>query len=919
MAEQKRGGKKTTVKTNNTKKSGSKSRDKQKDAGKTDGQQQKIENSQSLGVVLMLFGLIFALWFVVAFGSNMASSLLTFWKKILQIVSFVCNFGTALILVYFGFSRFVQKKMKVSGWQLVGWLCVFFAVGGMLHLAYCESGFSFSGLWASFKAACLGFGGGLCGFLPAYLLHFIPGVKVQYVIFWAFAILGVMLGTNMRVVDKAVSVFDRDPDKKAARVAKRDAKAAQKAMKKAEKAKQAASGADTPKQAQNGQLNMAELASNLVEDDKQQPERRDDGIVHDSKDENFLISPIITDYRSNAADDQKLGVLDIEDMAEKDAVYVGRQFKNLDDLQGLDDYDPAAADFAENGKFDEIPENNINNDINNNIEETDIEENLKESCDWAAEGILDDYDGGQDGVAEAAYTAAKSTVVAQTAVPKPTDSGESSAKTQAENNADKPKTQVVVRKVPYKLPPVSLLTGGPQGRASNSEKLKDDSLKLENVLASFNVKAKVVEVVCGPAIIRYELQPAAGVKVSKIVNLQDDIALALAAKGLRIEAPVPGKSVIGIEVAKPEVTSVYFKDVVSSKRFKESQSKLSIAFGIDINGNPVIGDLASMPHLLIAGATGSGKSVCMNTLICSLLFKAKPDEVKIIMIDPKKVELAGYNGLPHLGRPVVTDPKKAALVLKEVVNEMDRRYTVFTACGVKNFKSYNNIPDVEKMPQIVVLIDELADLMMVASRDVETHIVRLTQLARAAGIHLVIATQRPSVDVITGLIKANIPSRIAFAVSSMVDSRTILDMGGAEKLLGKGDMLYHPIGLSSPVRVQGAFLSEDEIERLVEFCSKQAAQEFIELPEEPDPEEAEEEQQGMFEDDLFADACKVIFESGQASASYLQRRFRIGYNRAARLMEDMEAMGIVSPPDGKRRKVLMTEAEFNEKFLNNNQ
>jgi len=333
---------------------------------------------------------------------------------------------------------------------------------------------------------------------------------------------------------------------------------------------------------------------------------------------------------------------------------------------------------------------------------------------------------------------------------------------------------------------------------------------------------------------------------------------------------------------------------------------VGMALGIDISGNAVIGDLAAMPHLLIAGATGSGKSVCMNTLICSLLFKFKPDELKFIMIDPKKVELAGYNGLPHLARPVVTDPKKAAMALKEIVNEMDRRYTVFTSAGVKNFTTYNELPDVQKLPQIVILIDELADLMMVASRDVEDSIVRLTQLARAAGIHLVIATQRPSVNVITGLIKANVPSRIAFAVSSQVDSRTILDMGGAEKLLGKGDMLYYPTGLPKPIRVQGAFLSEEEITRLVEFCSKQATQEFIEFPSAETPAEAAEGDDSLYDDDLFVEACRIIVSSEQASASYLQRRFRIGYNRAARLVETMEEMGIVSPPDGKKRTVLVS-------------
>ncbi|MGI5824794.1 MAG: DNA translocase FtsK [Bacillota bacterium] len=840
----------------------------------------KTEDTKSRGVVFMLFGLIFALWFIVAFVSNLLSSDLNFGSKILQVISFICNFGVAMVLVYYGFSLFVQKAMKISGWQLIGWLCIFFSVAGMLHLSYCPQGFSFGGLWDALKAACFGYGGGICGFVPAYLIHFVPSAKIQYVLFWAFAILGAMLGTNMKIVDRLANIFDRDPEKIAQRKAKRDAKEAKRAMKKAEKAQKAEEAVRKQQQ-----ISLEEVASNIVEDEKEPAEKKaDDGIVRDSKDESFLISPIITDYRGHYGSDEPLGAIEVDKIEDRDAVYVGREFNNLDDLHSLDDFDAAA----------------VNDEAAAEQPAEDYSEIPLPDEPPAAEETASDF--------AAASESGKNVIIAET---KP----KNTVKTKSEAKKEALPPQPAVRKVPYKLPPLSLLDGGPHGAAGNSQKLKDDSLKLENVLASFGVKAKVVEVVCGPAIIRYELQPAPGVKVSKIVNLQDDIALALAAKGLRIEAPVPGKSVIGIEVAKPEITAVYFKDVVSSQRFKDNSSKLSIAFGIDINGNPVIGDLASMPHLLIAGATGSGKSVCMNTLICSLLFKAKPEEVKIIMIDPKKVELAGYNGLPHLGRPVVTDPKKASLVLKEVVNEMDRRYTVFTACGVKNFKAYNQIPEVEKMPQIVVLIDELADLMMVASRDVENHIVRLTQLARAAGIHLVIATQRPSVDVITGLIKANIPSRIAFAVSSMVDSRTILDMGGAEKLLGKGDMLYHPIGLSRPIRVQGAFLSEDEIERLVKFCSKQAAQEFIEFPDEVSEEEAEDEQESLFEDALFIDACKTIFDTGQASASYLQRRFRIGYNRAARLIEDMEAMGIVSPPDGKRRKVLMSEAEFTERYL----
>lgn len=477
----------------------------------------------------------------------------------------------------------------------------------------------------------------------------------------------------------------------------------------------------------------------------------------------------------------------------------------------------------------------------------------------------------------------------------------------------------LVRVVDYQLPPLSLMKGGIVVKNSRiNQRIVDDSVRLENVLASFGVKTKVVEVVCGPSIIRYELQPAPGVKISRIVNLADDIALALAARGLRIEAPVPGKPVVGIEVAREETSPVYFKDVLSSEAFQKSKSKISIGLGIDINGKAIVGNLADMPHLLVAGATGSGKSVCMNTLICSILYKARPDEVKFIMVDPKKVEMTAYVGLPHLGRPVVTDAKKAAQVLKEVVNEMDRRYLVFVDAGVKNFVTYNELPDVVKMPQIVVLIDELADLMMVASKDVEESICRLAQLARAAGIHLVIATQRPSVDVITGLIKANIPSRIAFAVSSQIDSRTILDMSGAEKLLGKGDMLYYPIGQQKPLRVQGAFLTEEEIHDLVAYCKAQAQPEYLELPveqEQPEEQTAEEQPKSRFEP-LFIEACQQVISSGHASASSLQRRFSIGYNRAARLIDTMQEEGIISAPAGNKRTVLYDMPTFESLYIN---
>lgn len=437
-------------------------------------------------------------------------------------------------------------------------------------------------------------------------------------------------------------------------------------------------------------------------------------------------------------------------------------------------------------------------------------------------------------------------------------------------------------------------------------------------MESFGVKAKILQVSRGPAITRYEIQPPPGVKVSRIVSLADDIALSMAASDVRIEAPIPGKAAVGIEVPNKEISMVHLRDLLEAQEFVQSGSKLTIALGKDIAGNPEVADLAKMPHLLIAGATGSGKSVCLNTLIASILFKATPDEVKLLMIDPKMVELATYNGIPHLVNPVVTDSKKAATALRWAVREMERRYEFFAQAGVRDITRYNKLFKKKEpgggqpLPLIVVIIDELADLMMVAPADVEDAVCRLAQMARAAGIHLVVATQRPSVDVITGLIKANIPSRISFAVSSQIDSRTILDMSGAEKLLGKGDMLFNPVGAPKPVRIQGAFLSDREVEDLVNYLKKQAEPIYDEeiLSSEP-----EEEAMPKIEDGLLPQAVKIFIESGHASISMLQRRLHIGYARAARLIDIMEQRGIVGGYEGsKPRSILMTLEQYNQVF-----
>lgn len=469
----------------------------------------------------------------------------------------------------------------------------------------------------------------------------------------------------------------------------------------------------------------------------------------------------------------------------------------------------------------------------------------------------------------------------------------------------------------YELPSPDLLSE-PTHNSQQQEKSQIQATvrKLEKTFTSFGVKARVTKVHVGPAVTKYEVYPEAGVKVSKIVNLHDDLALALAAKEIRIEAPIPGKSAVGIEVPNQDIAMVSLREVLDNT-LKQKSSKLLVALGRDISGESVVTELSKMPHLLIAGATGSGKSVCVNGIITTILMRAKPHEVKMMMIDPKKVELNVYNGIPHLLTPVVTDPKKASQALKKVVSEMERRYELFSETGTRNIEGYNEyvrkynqtVEEEEKqpnLPYIVVLVDELADLMMVASSDVEDAITRLAQMARAAGIHLIIATQRPSVDVITGVIKANIPSRIAFSVSSQTDSRTILDSGGAEKLLGRGDMLFMPVGNMKPKRVQGAFLSDEEVERIVDHC---ISQQKVQYQEEMIPEETNEVTSEV-DDDLYEDAVRMITEMQSASVSMLQRRFRIGYTRAARLIDAMEDRGIVGPYEGsKPRTVLVSNTE----------
>lgn len=481
--------------------------------------------------------------------------------------------------------------------------------------------------------------------------------------------------------------------------------------------------------------------------------------------------------------------------------------------------------------------------------------------------------------------------------------------------------QAVKPKRTYRKPSVNLLNKPVmQNRGNINIDLKMKAAKLEETLKNFHVDARVIQVTQGPAVTRYEIQPNVGVKVNSIVRLADDIALNLEAKSIRIEAPIPGKAAVGIEVENDKINMVTLREIIDSREFKEAKSKITFAVGKDIAGKAIVADLKGMPHLLIAGSTGSGKSVCINSIITSILYKADPDEVKLVLIDPKVVELGNYNGIPHLLIPVVTEPAKAAAALNWAVAEMTERYKKFAENQVRDLESYNDtmrlVGETDKvMPQIVIIIDELADLMMAAPSQVEESICRLAQMARAAGMHLIVATQRPSVDIITGVIKANIPSRIAFAVSSQFDSRTILDMSGAEKLVGKGDMLFNPLGMGKPVRVQGTFVSDSEVHNVIQHVKSQVedveyAGDVISTIEKGNLPQSGKDDDG---DELLQEAIDCVVTAGQASVSMLQRRFRIGYNRAARIVDMMEARGIVGPQDGSRpRQVLLTEDELNE-------
>lgn len=595
---------------------------------------------------------------------------------------------------------------------------------------------------------------------------------------------------------------------------------------------------------------------------------------------------------------------------------------NEDDMYSDDIYDPLITPMPRISRepvwelhVDSASEENISTHQDN------AEDNIIKN---AADGSDDMYKSEDNGLGEIIQS------TANTDIEDKANSGtENIVNSYAENTAD----SSAESSKQYKFPPVILLNRNTNSKASNLEREnKDTAITLKQTLQNFGVKVDITDISCGPSVTRYELKPELGVKVSRIVSLADDIKLSLAAADIRIEAPIPGKSAIGIEVPNKEAGSVFLRELIETDTFKNTSSKIAFAAGKDIAGKTIVADIARMPHLLIAGATGSGKSVCINTIIMSILYKARPDEVKLIMVDPKVVELSIYNGIPHLLLPVVTEPKKAAGALNWAVNEMDTRYKKFAGVGARSLKGYNDIAakmefkegevPVEKLPEIVIIIDELADLMMVAPGEVEGAICRLAQLARAAGIHMVIATQRPSVNVITGLIKANVPSRIAFSVSSGVDSRTILDMNGAEKLLGKGDMLYFPSNIPKPIRVQGAFVSDEEVSKVVQFLKDNMSGEVnydesiteTAIASKASGQAAEQQDD---RDSLFADAGRFVIEKERGSIGMLQRQFKIGFNRAGRIMDQLADAGVVGPEIGtKPRKVLMTAEEF-EEFIKN--
>lgn len=792
------------------------------------------------------------------------------------------------------------------------------------------SGVNFWGQVGYFYKDATGVSGGIVGGLLAWGLYSVLG-RGAYLVAVVFLIIGVMLSTGKSLFTAVFSFFDLVDEKKR----EKEAKIKVRADSIRQKEEKRAAKEEARLKRQRRYEEETEYPMPPVKSAKPKKGFFNITINGDEGLDNSLppLNAVVFEKKSEPKkEEEPKEVYDFKKDAEDDWLYKGEKFiEVLGVAEGNNDNDSEVVfEMPGSTKEEEVcdkkplpikevpyfePEENISFDAEDEQYESEAEKNLiknhfeEDEIEFGGasdgkllEGILNEDE-------EVMSKAAEKETQQHKAAPEPLPKEQVEAELLEEEEEED---------VKYEFPPIDLLGKAPQGQVGeNKSEMLANAKKLEETLHSFGVEAKVNQINKGPTVTRYELTPNQGVKVSKIVNLSDDIALNLAATGIRIEAPIPGKAAVGIEVPNKEPQSVYLRSVIESDTFKKAASKLTFALGQDIAGNPVVTDIAKMPHLLIAGATGSGKSVCINTLITSILYKADPEEVKLLLIDPKVVELSVYNGVPHLLIPVVTDPKKAAGALNWAVREMLGRYNLFAEHNVRDMKGYNEMKrekdETDLMPQIVIVIDELADLMMAAPGDVEDSICRLAQMARAAGIHLIIATQRPSVDVITGLIKANIPSRLAFAVSSGTDSRTILDTVGAEKLLGKGDMLFYPVGMSKPVRLQGAFVTDKEVENIVDFVKQGKKARYSSTVMESISSASGGGEGTEEADEHFDKAADLVVEKEKASISMLQRQFRIGYNRAANLMDSLEAKGIVGPEEGsKPRRVLVTKAELSE-------
>lgn len=856
--------------------------------------QQNINYARLAGLVCLLLGLMFALSYafgMVPFADKVQLYLLGKGAFLLPCV---------LLTAAYQLLRYGQLLLNKKTWALVLVMLCFL---GTAHHVFIPVG-------AELEPSTLPEGGGLIGGLLALLLHSIVGEMLTYVVF------AVLWLVSLYILLPVGDLWERLQDKLTedeltlVRPAQKDDVQPLRRAKIFKEPRTRVPAESLTKRA-------AELAGGSVKRDIYDNEEF--GAFTEGLKKESGIKRILHLGNENIYEKEP-----VKQEIERDPVQIPEWEKRKTEVvfRPIIDYDACAADrrFTDDVKPKEEPAYQAERErVEQAAPKTEPQAALRTEVVSTRRGIFDDIESVDAAKTDVAITATET--APQVAIYDSADKRKEHSEAVAPSEAAADMTGAADS---YKLPPIDLLDI-PQvtDPATYQRDIMDQCAVLEQTLADFKVRAKVIAVTRGPSVTRFELEPAPGVKVSSVVNLADDIALRLAAPGVRIEAPIPGKSAIGIEAPNTKNDPVCLREVVEDAAVQNAPSRLCIGLGKDISGNIIPADLAKMPHLLVAGSTGSGKSVCINTIIAGILYKAKPEEVKLILVDPKVVELSNYNGIPHLLTPVVTEPKKAASALHWAVAEMERRYKAFAESHVREINSYNAQAQ-EKMPFIVIIIDELSDLMMVAKVDVEDAILRLAQKARAAGIHLILATQRPSVDVITGIVKANIPSRIAFAVSSQTDSRTILDMGGAEKLLGKGDMLFYPIGFNKPVRVQGAFVSDAELNKIVDFIIKQSipvnySEEVTAQELECDNKDNKNEESGQTtaaEDELFEDALRLVLDLGQASSSMLQRRFRIGYTRAARLVDTMEELGIVGQSVGsKPREVIMSRQEAEQRFL----